>query len=504
MTPTTRARGGRGSGQPYSRPLLVQAAPSLADQWISATDGSGRTPHNTTAGSQLMVRWRCPVEPAHEWEARVMTRFRGSGCPHCTRLSQGVPPLSQSHPDLASEWIQAVGRNSVGVMPDTVTRGSGVRVRWRCRHDPTHEWEATVRTRLRDTRCPYCSGVRQPPPRVVAAVKRPPTNIADKRPDLAEQWLHPSHHKDAKRNPSNTGLRSAVRVIWRCAASPWHLWEASVSERARGHDCPHCDPLGQAYVHGSIALHVHMRVHPLQSRADDQDICMVLEALPHEDSAARQGPCAPGRAQLIIVRVGSERGGPSRLEVVSAARLLSLAECAGTFGTVHEAMWFATRRHHLDAADGPEAERAFSEAGSTGVYAAVVHSRRPGPRRRYLGFGPRAIAANLCPGLYSGQLALALRQGAPFAIERAHARFGRPHLLSASGRSTPEVGPDRPSRSAQATSSRLPPITPGRSVASREPPCRGEARPDRSRHRLRSRPNGRNLARLEQRGVVGR
>jgi Probable Zinc-ribbon domain len=165
MSTETRQRARRRRPLAYTLPMLAQADPALARQWVRplAAEHGERTPQNTTAGSTVKVLWRCATDASHEWEATVGTRVRGSGCPHCARLGRGIAPLSRRRPDLAREWVEAVGANVRGLTPETVTPGSGALVRWRCSTDPAHVFEATVRRRARGFGCPHCPGDEQPP-----------------------------------------------------------------------------------------------------------------------------------------------------------------------------------------------------------------------------------------------------------------------------------------------------------------------------------------------------
>ena len=164
-------------------------------------------------GSQKKVRWRCGK--GHVWEAKVASRFRGSGCPYCSgRLAiPGETDLATLRPDLARELVDS----SLGT---TLRPGSHKRVEWRC--EKGHVWEATVNDRSSGRGCPYCSRKR---------VLVGETDLATVRPDLASQLVDASL-------ATKLMVSSSKRVTWRCEHG--HVWEATVANRSRGSGCPYC------------------------------------------------------------------------------------------------------------------------------------------------------------------------------------------------------------------------------------------------------------------------
>lgn len=59
---------------------LATVNPTLAEEWNYEKNGT-LTPDQVTAGSEKKVWWKC--EFGHEWEAIVLSRNRGNGCPIC-------------------------------------------------------------------------------------------------------------------------------------------------------------------------------------------------------------------------------------------------------------------------------------------------------------------------------------------------------------------------------------------------------------------------------------
>ena len=95
--------------------------------------------------------WRC--SRGHEWEATVVSRYHGRGCPFCSgdRVLSGFNDLATKNPKLAKE----VSINSE-IKATEVTEFSNKKLLWKC--DKGHEWEATVCNRSNGRGCPKCSG----------------------------------------------------------------------------------------------------------------------------------------------------------------------------------------------------------------------------------------------------------------------------------------------------------------------------------------------------------
>jgi predicted Zn-ribbon and HTH transcriptional regulator len=54
----------------------------LASEWHPSKNGN-ILPTNITQGSGYKATWICSVNPKHEWQARIIDRRRGNGCPIC-------------------------------------------------------------------------------------------------------------------------------------------------------------------------------------------------------------------------------------------------------------------------------------------------------------------------------------------------------------------------------------------------------------------------------------
>jgi hypothetical protein len=251
------------------QPLSV-THPELAAQAV------GWDPTTVLPGSGKRLTWKCPK--GHRWNAIVMNRVRGTGCPVCSgRIAEiGVNDLATTNPELAAQadgwdpttvsafshqkrdWICDLGHKwtarvaersggngcpicsgrrvfrgfndlatthpelaaqADGWDPTTVVAGAGKKLVWKCKLG--HQWIALIGNRTKGSGCPFCSG-RVPTLGV--------TDLATTNPELAAQadgW-----------DPTTVSRGSSQKLQWKCDLG--HLWKASVAERSSGNGCPTC------------------------------------------------------------------------------------------------------------------------------------------------------------------------------------------------------------------------------------------------------------------------
>ena len=124
--------------------------PGLAKEWHPTRNGN-LNPRNITPGSGKKVWWICIS--GHEWQAPIYSRSRGSGCPVCNRPT----PTDNNetlitNTELRKEWhlTQNSGLNLRNLPP-----GFNEKVWWICAQG--HEWQATVKSRMKGWGCPDCN-----------------------------------------------------------------------------------------------------------------------------------------------------------------------------------------------------------------------------------------------------------------------------------------------------------------------------------------------------------
>lgn len=106
-----------------------------------------------SASTDKQFWWVCPNDPIHTWKGPPLRLIKGHGCSVCDNktIMPGVNDMTTTDPALASRLLD----------PSDATRvstGTGKKLRWLCKVDPTHEWE-TQPSRLigpRPTGCPEC------------------------------------------------------------------------------------------------------------------------------------------------------------------------------------------------------------------------------------------------------------------------------------------------------------------------------------------------------------
>lgn len=231
--------------------------PEVAAQW-HPTRNPGRTPESTVSGSHLRTWWRCPVDPAHEWETTVLQRTRvQAGCPYCSgRLATAEENLAVRWPEVVSLWD---GRRNEGLRPDQVRPVSDREVWWACPAADDHRWRAAVKTVVAAHRrgrrgCPMCSG-RQ------ASV----TNSVASHPTLAAEW-HPTRNLPATAEGTVAG--TAEHLWWRCTVDPEHEWEATGANRNRDRGCPWCKPHKRGTLETCLAFELQTLFPDLDPAAD--------------------------------------------------------------------------------------------------------------------------------------------------------------------------------------------------------------------------------------------
>jgi hypothetical protein len=176
-----------------------------------AAQANGWDPSSIVSGSGKRVSWKC--SRGHEWQAIVMNRTRGTGCPICSGrvADQGVNDIATTNPILAAQ--------ADGWDPKTLSAFSSQKVGWVCNQN--HRWMAKVADRSNGNGCPFCSGHR-----VLVGFN----DLATINPALAAQadgW-----------DPTTVVANSNKKMHWKCDLG--HKWDAWIGNRSKGSGCPIC------------------------------------------------------------------------------------------------------------------------------------------------------------------------------------------------------------------------------------------------------------------------
>lgn len=129
--------------------------------------------------------------------------------------------LAVKYPELAAEWHPT--RNGY-VTAEMVSYSSGKKVWWlgQC----GHEWISSVDSRIKGTGSPICANQK-----VLAGFN----DLETTHPELAKEW---DYVKNILLSPKTVTLGSHKKVWWIC--SKGHSYQATVSNRSYGKNCPYC------------------------------------------------------------------------------------------------------------------------------------------------------------------------------------------------------------------------------------------------------------------------
>lgn len=180
------------------------------------------TPSDVTAHSSKCFWWRC--KNGHSWKASILSRTKGGyrGCPYCAnrKILPGNNDLATTNPQLVSEWNY---EKNTTLQPSQITTSSNRKVWWKCSRG--HEWESSPNNRRR-TGCPYCANQK-----VLSGYN----DLATVNPILTKEW---DYDRNQPLLPNEIIAGSTKRVWWICRNN--HSWQAKVSDRNEGHNCPYC------------------------------------------------------------------------------------------------------------------------------------------------------------------------------------------------------------------------------------------------------------------------
>lgn len=206
---------------------LATTNPELLSEWNYACNLL--SPEEVTAGSGKKVSWKCKM--GHTWEASIVSRKRGNGCPICAnrQLLVGYNDLG-TYPDLAADFDSVKN----GIKPEKVCVGTQSKYWWKC-VNCGNEWKAPVEARVRGRGCPVCSLRKKTS---VARKKRLIEKgvLSETNTELMKDW---NYRKNTEVSPDNIHSGYPRKVWWICHKCK-HEWQATVASRTSGRGCPRC------------------------------------------------------------------------------------------------------------------------------------------------------------------------------------------------------------------------------------------------------------------------
>ncbi|MFZ2527493.1 MAG: zinc-ribbon domain-containing protein [Rhodococcus sp. (in: high G+C Gram-positive bacteria)] len=213
----------------------VADVPELAGAWSDDNDDDPR--RVMVAGSGKAYKFRC----ANGHHPRIRPAlFLTAGCPHCrgTKTATHTKSVAELQPELAAQWHPT--RNGKHT-PENVVWNSE-RVMWWKSNCCGHEWPESVRSRDggQRLRCLSCHTILG--------------SLAWHDPGLAAEWS-PANPVTAWHVRPHASLPFVPQ--WSCVTNPDHVWNAPVSSRSNGAECPECRQAGKSRVeldHHAAAL----------------------------------------------------------------------------------------------------------------------------------------------------------------------------------------------------------------------------------------------------------
>jgi hypothetical protein len=198
--------------------------PEAAEEWHSTKNGE-LAPSDVLPSSNKKVWWKCPIGYDHEWEATVVSRSKGTGCPICSGNKVVKSNcLATLNPNLSREWHP---KKNAPLTPEDVTVSSGKKVWWKCPKGEDHEWKAVIANRNKGIGCPICSNKK------VAKSN----SLGTLNPELSQEW-HPN--KNDKLTPYDVLPSTNKKIWWKCPEGDDHEWQATLNNRSFGKGCPVC------------------------------------------------------------------------------------------------------------------------------------------------------------------------------------------------------------------------------------------------------------------------
>ncbi|KAL3144681.1 hypothetical protein ABBQ38_001808 [Trebouxia sp. C0009 RCD-2024] len=228
----------------YRQPVTI----ALDDGLRSITPG-GRQHRQTLAPTaifhsyKLHTTWLQAGTPTFSTAGNL--QFQSKSTSQFDKRPPQSPDISMLSPELQKQWH--VDRNmhlgTIKVKPH-----SKIPTVWNhCPVGQPHVWIATVQSRTRGTKCPYCSKKQ-------ICLHNSLATIA---PDVAQYW---NHSKNVK-SPDQVLAGSSFPAEWRCPACKYE-WQTPIGRRVReGSGCPQC----------SLASRV-MHSHPTFAEAQPAEL----------------------------------------------------------------------------------------------------------------------------------------------------------------------------------------------------------------------------------------
>jgi very-short-patch-repair endonuclease len=215
---------------------ITYTHPDISKQWHPIKNKDLK-PEMFSFGSGQKVWWLCEkkcIEGCiHEWNAPILERSQGRGCPYCCKprkKSCSHTSIIDTHPDITKQWHPTKNGE---LKPENFTYGVEQKVWWLCEktclEGCPHEWNASILSRCGTMKsgCPFCCDSQQK-----FCIH---DSLLITHPDIAKQW-HTTKNGELK--PENFTYGSGGKIWWICKKE--HIWESTILHRIQGRGCPCC------------------------------------------------------------------------------------------------------------------------------------------------------------------------------------------------------------------------------------------------------------------------
>lgn len=203
---------------------LAKSNPILASEWDVERNGDV-TPFDIAANSGKLVWWlgKC----GHNWNARVYSRNKGSGCPYCSnqRLLSGFNDIKTRYPEIVLEWDYENNDKS----PEEVCSLNSD-IYWKCKRGHSYKMKVALRVGKQKCGCPYCS---VPAKKVLKGFN----DLATTNPSVLVEW---DYNKNEVK-PDEVLAGSARKIWWVCKEG--HSYRQSIVYKVKSKNkstCPYC------------------------------------------------------------------------------------------------------------------------------------------------------------------------------------------------------------------------------------------------------------------------
>ncbi|GGP11004.1 zinc-ribbon domain-containing protein [Oceanobacillus neutriphilus] len=179
-------------------------------------------PEDIGIHSTLKLHWKCKKN--HRWIQSPGIKVICMKCSEFNLRNKNKKLLLQ-HAEIFQEWDYKKNKN---INLRLIKMGSHKKFAWKCKKNPEHVWDSTIYNRIGPNKngCPYCSGKKQGPEKLLQNV----------RPDLIKYW----DFEINKDTPDDVLVGSGKKRFWRCPYCH-HEWENRIdSVTKRKYICPFC------------------------------------------------------------------------------------------------------------------------------------------------------------------------------------------------------------------------------------------------------------------------